>query len=118
MSGAALVAASCFVGLACALGDEGETNFREDVLLCEEAVSRLQECCPELDSVDALACEYRQDGCNEGRAVDLNPIESRCIRDLDCEALRTKGTCGRAAELLAITTPPDASVGPSPVCTP
>jgi hypothetical protein len=60
-------------------------------MLCEEAVSRLDECCPEIDP-RRLNCIY-QDGCG----TDLKPVftvaASECLRAPPCEVLREKGIC-------------------------
>lgn len=112
-----MVGSLCFVCLACAIADDGDTNFRDDVLLCEEAVARLQDCCPELGEVYPEACEYRNDGCNNGREVSLDLRTSRCIRDKDCAELIDSGTCARAKEVVS-TGEVDAGNARGEVCTP
>lgn len=101
LSGGALIGSLCFVCLACAIVDDGDTNFRDDVLLCEEAVTHLQDCCPNLGEVYAEACEFRRDGCNNGRNVSLDLRTSRCIRDKECAELVQQGICDRASEVVA-----------------
>lgn len=100
ISAALLIGGGCFVCFACALADEGRTNFRQDVLLCEEAVAHLKDCCPGLDDVYAESCEYRQDGCSEGKSVALSVSQSRCVRDKECGELVDQGICERAATVL------------------
>lgn len=72
-------------------------DIREGEMLCEEAVSRLDECCPEIDP-RRLNCVY-QDGCG----TELRPIfsvaASDCIRDSSCEALQSKGICAGLKQL-------------------
>lgn len=116
LSGGLLVGGLCFVCLACAIADDGNTNFRDDVLLCEEAVARLQDCCPGVGQVYPEACEYREDGCNTGREVALNLRTSRCIRSKECIDLVESGTCERAREVVE-NGPVDASTR-GEICTP
>ena len=64
-------------------------EIREGEMLCEEAVSHLDECCPDIDP-RRLNCIY-QDGCG----TDLKPIftikASDCLRDRPCDVLMEKG---------------------------
>ena len=104
------------VGVAFALGvvitgsahgadDAPETddqNFREEVLLCEEAVGKLDTCCPDIDW-STVQCNYRHTttgGCTDGTAdfedPALNLAESRCILDTSCEDIHRNGVCTRA----------------------
>lgn len=114
-----LIGGLAFVCFACAIGDNNSTNFREDVLLCEEAVAHLEDCCPELGAVYPEACQYRDDGCNDGRNVALDLKASRCLRQKSCADLVESRDCDRARDLLSATSPVDS--GPSQaaeVCTP
>lgn len=47
--------------LACGGGHDGDTkgdnNFREDVIECEDALAKLEKCCPSFDATPAL-CNY------------------------------------------------------------
>jgi hypothetical protein len=108
LPGGVLIGALAFVCFACAIGDNNATNFREDVVLCEEAVAHLQDCCPQLGDVYPEACQYRDDGCNDGREVALNLPASRCIRQKECAALVTEGVCDRAKDLVSATAAIDA----------
>ncbi len=113
-----MIGALSFVCFACALNDNNGTNFREDVLLCEEAVAHLEDCCPRLE-VYPEACQYRDDGCNNGRSVALDEPTSRCIRQTECVALVTKGICDRAGELVSAVGPYDAGTQRGrEICTP
>lgn len=66
-------------------------DIRESEMLCEEAVSRLDECCAEIDP-RRLNCIYQQ-GCG----TDLVPVftvkASECLRERPCEVLRDQGIC-------------------------
>lgn len=66
-------------------------------MLCEEAVSRLDECCPDIDP-RRLNCIY-QDGCG----TDLEPVftiaASECLRERPCEVLKEKGICDGLKQL-------------------
>lgn len=117
LSGGVMIGALCFVCLACAIVDDGDTNFRDDVLLCEEAVARLQDCCPGMGQVYPEACEHREDGCNDGREVALNLRTSRCIRNKECIDLVNSGTCARAREVVE-SGPVDSGASGGEICTP
>lgn len=70
----------------------------EEELSCEEAVSRLQTCCPKIDP-RRLDCED-QNGCNSGTAgLPFDRRAAQCIRDTSCEALVTSGKCETLARL-------------------
>lgn len=66
-------------------------DIRESEMLCEEAVSHLDECCPDIDP-RRLNCVYQQ-GCG----TDLTPVltvnASECIRERSCEELKGQGIC-------------------------
>jgi hypothetical protein len=67
-------------------------EIREDEMLCEESVSKLTDCCPELDP-HRFICIYDQ-SCT---GANLQPIfsakASECIHDRSCDDLRARGTC-------------------------
>lgn len=81
-------------------------DLTEEVLSCEEAVSKLGDCCPKVSSV--LSCQdyrYRSTGpdCqgnpqfSEGHTLpSLNLQESKCIRRRSCKDLIDTGVCERA----------------------
>ena len=93
----------CFLGLACATSN----NFRKDVILCEEAVVQLRDCCPGFDDISPDACEYFE-GCSGSRATLLNVTTSECIRDKECAELVDQGICDRA-HLQLVLAPVDES---------
>jgi hypothetical protein len=86
-------------------GASGETYdepFQESVIYCEEAVARLGSCCPTFDGTPVV-CSFRhsgEGGCGEGWRDNEDPAlslaESRCILDMSCEDMRSKGVCSRA----------------------
>lgn len=95
-AGGVVIGLVCFLLWACALTKEGDTNFRNDVISCEEAVAHLQDCCPNFGDTHPDACEYRRDGCSGNRDVALGMATSRCIRDKECGELVDLGICARA----------------------
>jgi len=84
---------------------ESETdddNFRSDVMACEEAVARLDACCPDFDATK-IDCGFhynRSSGCGVSSSSSKNPAfnvsESTCIKTSSCNALVGSGVCGRA----------------------
>ncbi|MBX3228658.1 MAG: hypothetical protein KIT84_08400 [Labilithrix sp.] len=75
-----LVALFVAAALSCA-------NFDNDELQCEEAVSRLEECCPDIDA-RRFSCDV---GCNSG--VDFTNRAAGCVRDRSCDDLRNRDIC-------------------------
>lgn len=103
--GGVVVGLFCFFSWACALSQNGDTNFREDVILCEEAVQQLEDCCGAF-TVAQDACVYQNDyGCGGAHSVLLTESESRCIRAKSCTELAQSGTCDRAKVVLSGTLP-------------
>jgi hypothetical protein len=97
------------VGVAAVLGvlavmacdsDTDDNQFREDVISCEEAVAHLEECCSEFRPTN-VQCRYffrRTEGCIGPDTTtrvepDLDLRESRCIRDLTCDGIQSRGLC-------------------------
>lgn len=72
-------------------------EIREGEMLCEEAVSRLDECCPEIDP-RRLNCIY-QDGCGENLQPVFTVRASECLRDRACEVLKDQGICDALRQL-------------------
>jgi hypothetical protein len=79
-----------------------DEQFREDVIQCEEAIARLEDCCPDFDSSKVL-CDYYYDydgGCGSSREERIEPAlsksESQCIRRTSCGDLVAQGVCKRA----------------------
>jgi hypothetical protein len=99
--------------LACRTNDDGEhddNNFRPDVIECEDALSRLETCCPGFDAAPVL-CNFYYDksgGCGPVETNSVKPAfdesESRCIRDRSCDALVREKVCERAQAARAYTT--------------
>jgi hypothetical protein len=90
-------------GLACSRDHTEETddeNFREEVIVCEEALAHIESCCPEI-MPDTDACHYHHYkydtvcGCDESggryRHEDVWPVmkldHSRAVIATDCSAL-------------------------------
>lgn len=90
--------------------EEDDNQFREDVIQCEEAVARLQRCCPSFDGSRVL-CNYYFSfdkstcGPTETRSINpaLNLAESRCVIDTSCGDLVANGVCARAQEARTYT---------------
>ena len=100
---------------ACTYGGSGDdqhdgNNFREDVIECEDALARLERCCPDFDAKPVL-CNFSFDkstGCGSTVASSVQPAfntsESSCIRDTSCDDLVTKKVCERAQLARAYST--------------
>jgi hypothetical protein len=122
---AGLLLSSGFIGSVRADSEEVDDNeFREDVLLCEEAVAHALECCPGLSAPDNACHFHRMDsedscGCSGGTAgrahAYSDPVleieESERIAEASCSALQHDGECGEIAKMLAR---PHTDVGSSP----
>ncbi len=83
---------------------EDDNNFQQDVIECEEALAKLDQCCPDFDSSRVL-CNYYyaySGGCGSSTEEKVSPAfskeESTCIRNTDCNTLQTKNVCKRAQE--------------------
>lgn len=107
-----------------------DNQFREDVILCEDAVARLQRCCPSFDA-KAIECRYHYSsvqGCGSSTISTTVPAfsvdESKCIQQTSCDELFAKDVCKRAvaggiARTTTMTTPdPGSSAAPSTTVTP
>lgn len=89
-----------------AQADEDDSdNFRPDVFACEEAVSRLDECCPRFEP-ELLRCVHaKKSGSSScgytswsmGEEPTISIAESECIFAMSCEALIATKVCERAA---------------------
>ena len=84
-----------------ASGDyDRDEDLTMEVVSCEEAYARLEECCPDFDT-PINACRhnrYRRTSCDGQVGYGgTDPIfvigESECIRDKSCDALMTEGIC-------------------------
>lgn len=94
--------------LACSYGNGGDdyeqddNNFRGDVIECEDALARLQRCCPDFDATPVL-CNFfysRSSGCGGSSTNSVEPAfsrpESTCIRETSCDDLVATNVCERA----------------------
>jgi hypothetical protein len=84
--------------------EEDDNQFREDVIWCEDAVARLERCCPNFDA-RRVECNFYysyNEGCGTATTRSIQPAytkeESKCIRERSCEDLVGQGICVRAAE--------------------
>src|SRR5262245_23016572 len=90
-STAFIVVTLILVSLAC-------TGASYDEVTCEQAVSKLTECCPGVDP-RRLPCVDTEGGCTSGEAIAVvSPRAGECILDLSCEQLRATNRCERIAE--------------------
>ncbi len=83
--------------------EEDDNQFRDDVIWCEEAIARLERCCPNFDGA-RVECKFyysHNEGCGSSETRRTEPAftkdESRCIHDTTCTALGDTGGCERAA---------------------
>lgn len=70
------------------------SSFTREELACEQAVSKLTDCCEGLDA-RRLPCVNVESGCRGDADPVLNEKASRCIDEASCDALRARGTCDR-----------------------
>lgn len=94
--GTATFGVALAVSLAC-------TSMTNEELACEEAVSRLSDCCPGLDA-RRLPC-VESGGCNNEADPVLTERASGCVLDSSCDALQARGSC---ANLVALSLVPHA----------
>jgi hypothetical protein len=74
-------------------------TIREDEFACEDAVSRLKDCCPGFDP-SRVDCTFTSgDGCGGDVHPEINPTNASCIRGEACDALQSTGVCARAMKL-------------------
>ena len=83
--------------------DEDDSQFREDVIWCEEAVARLQDCCGATFNPTRITCRHyysKDTGCGQTSIEKIDPAftlaESRCIQDTSCERIVQADMCNRA----------------------
>lgn len=72
-------------------------GLREDEVKCEEAVARLQTCCPGFEEIATIRCEYSTI-CGTTLPALYVP-ESECILAMECEDIVKSGICERTAHL-------------------
>jgi hypothetical protein len=82
--------------------EHDDNNFRGDVIECEDALERLERCCPDFDAKPVL-CNYfhsKDSGCGAVSTSDVQPAfdreESACIRETSCDSLVATKVCERA----------------------
>ncbi len=73
-------------------------GIRHDELSCEEAVSRLSECCAGFRASN-VDCSYTaSQGCGTFPTYpQIGLTASECIRSQSCDSLQSSGVCDRAA---------------------
>ena len=71
-------------------------GFDEREIECEEAVSRLLECCPTLDH-SRIYCHI--DGCNGATSPTLTLADSMCILNRSCGSITSADVCDRVERL-------------------
>jgi hypothetical protein len=71
-------------------------SVRDDELQCEEAVSKLENCCPGFD-IGRVRCEYSS--CDDSRNPDIDVNGAECIRATSCASLMTSGKCANLTRL-------------------
>lgn len=84
-----------------ARGTSDDDQFRQDTILCEEALAHLMTCCPDFDS-SRVQCTYyfSDDGCDDQSETTLPSFDiaqSTCIAGMACGSLAASGICARAA---------------------
>ncbi|MBX3227666.1 MAG: hypothetical protein KIT84_15025 [Labilithrix sp.] len=101
----ALLAVGLGVVIACGDPDhdEDDTQFRQDVIWCEEAVARLSECCGATFEPSVVECRHyysKDTGCGTTEVNRVDPAftieESRCIHDTSCDRIVQTNVCQRA----------------------
>lgn len=83
--GPALVVLLVAIALSCG-------SVRDDELSCEEAVARLQDCCPGIDP-RRLNCEF-ETSCSSSNVPVVTERAAECIRARACADLEARGICG------------------------
>jgi hypothetical protein len=79
-------------------------SITKDELACEQAVSKLRDCCDALDA-RRLPCVDSNGGCASGEAKPvLNAHAASCVLDNDCGHYQSNGGCDR---LVALSIVPD-----------
>jgi hypothetical protein len=67
-------------------------EIREDEMLCEESVSKLTDCCPNIEP-HRFVCIYDQSCGGQFLKPVFSAKASGCIHDRTCDELRARGTC-------------------------
>jgi hypothetical protein len=74
-----------------------DCGIREDEFDCEEAVVKIQDCCPGTDT-SRISCDYYVSACGGESFPMLSVATSQCIVARSCAELRT-GVCTRIPSL-------------------
>jgi hypothetical protein len=86
------------LGMLCLRCYKDDDQLRPDVLGCESAASRLEECCPTVSAAN-ISCGYAySSGCGQSDETlpGLSSDEVACIEQLSCAELQSRGVCTRA----------------------
>jgi len=74
------------------------TGITRAELTCEQAVSKITTCCPEVDA-RRLPCIETEGGCASGEAIAvISQTAGECILDLECTQLQQSGKCQKLLE--------------------
>ena len=97
-----------------------DDNFRKDVVMCEEALAALNQCCPGFQPKD-VRCTYLNatyDSCSgsgyERISPALDEAESACVLATPCASLRESGVCARAQKAVDYESSSSVSDGDEP----
>lgn len=89
--------------------EQDDNNFRADVIECEDALARLQRCCPDFDAKPVL-CNFfhsQSSGCGTSTTSNVKPAystaESACIREMSCDELVDQKVYERGQKARAYT---------------
>ena len=85
------VAVGLAVPIAIAFGCT-DGGLREDGVLCEETVARLEECCGSLKG-KPVSCTFHEGSCSTNYP-DISVRQAECIREKSCEEIVRDGLCG------------------------
>ncbi len=94
-----------FAAVALVTWGASASGFREDEVVCEEAVALLKNCCSSFQPI-AIACHHERSdqpvGClsylePRDQDPDIDEATSTCLRAMGCEDLVAQGVCERAA---------------------
>lgn len=78
-------------------------EIREDEMLCEEAVSHLEDCCPNIDP-RRFNCVH-DEGCGTQLFPVLEPQAADCVRNASCRDLQNKQICDGLRQLSYVPYP-------------
>ncbi len=99
-------------GLVLLMTSQRASGLREDDLQCEEAVTHLNDCCPNFD-LSKISCSYKS-GCGSTQYAELGIDDSVCIQNKECKELIAQGIC--TSVLTLGDRPADGGAPIAPVC--